>query len=154
MTLQPVQQKERIASLDVLRGFALLGILLVNVGAFSMPSAAYFNPSAYGSLEGIDGFVWRAVHLLADFKFMAIFSMLFGAGIVLMWQHAEVQSEGSAGIHYRRMFWLIVFGLLHAHLLVYGDILYWYGVTGLFVFLFRKRSPTTLMRRRVTARRR
>ena len=145
MTLEPVQQKERIGSLDVLRGFALLGILLVNIGSFSMPSAAYFNPSAYGSLEGIDGIAWRTAHLLADFKFMAIFSMLFGAGIVLMWQRAEARAEGSAGIHYRRMFWLIIFGLLHAHLLWYGDILYWYGVTGLLVFLFRKRSPTTLI---------
>ncbi len=145
MAFEPVQQQERIQSLDVLRGFALLGILVMNISAFSMPSAAYFNPSAWGNLEGLDGLVWRAAHLLADFKFMAIFSMLFGAGIVLMWERAEARSQGAAGVHYRRMFWLIVFGLLHAHLLWYGDILYWYGMTGLFVYLFRKRSPTTLI---------
>ncbi len=145
MQVEPVQQAERIQSLDVLRGFALLGILVMNIGSYSMPSAAYFNPTAYGSLEGLDSIVWRAAHLLADFKFMAIFSMLFGAGIVLMWERAEARSRGSAGLHYRRMFWLVIFGLLHAHLLWYGDILYWYGMTGLLVFLFRKRSPTTLI---------
>ncbi len=145
MAIEPVRQDERIQSLDVLRGFALLGILVMNISSFSMPSAAYFNPTAWGSLEGLDGLVWRVAHLLADFKFMAIFSMLFGAGIVLMWERAEARSQGAAGVHYRRMFWLIVFGLLHAHLIWYGDILYWYGMTGLFVFLFRKRSPTTLI---------
>jgi uncharacterized protein len=145
MAFEPVQQSERIQSLDVLRGFALLGILVMNISAFSMPTAAYFNPTAWGRLDGLDGWFWQATHLLADFKFMAIFSMLFGAGIVLMWQRAEARSQGSAGIHYRRMFWLIVFGLLHAHLLWYGDILYWYGMTGLLVYLFRKRSPPTLI---------
>lgn len=143
--LQPVGSSERIESMDVLRGFAVLGILAMNVGAFSMPAAAYFNPSVYGDLGGLNGWVWRLTHLLADLKFMAIFAMLFGAGIVLMWQRAEERSRPSTGLHYRRMFWLILFGLLHAHLLWYGDILYWYGMTGLLVYLLRKRSPAALI---------
>lgn len=143
--LQPVSSSERIESMDVLRGFAVLGILAMNVGAFSMPAAAYFNPSVYGDLGGLNGWVWRLTHLLADLKFMAIFAMLFGAGIVLMWQRAEERSRPSTGLHYRRMFWLILFGLLHAHLLWYGDILYWYGMTGLLVYLLRKRSPAALI---------
>ena len=62
-----------------------------------------------------------------------------------MWQRAEERSRPSTGLHYRRMFWLILFGLLHAHLLWYGDILYWYGMTGLLVYLLRKRSPAALI---------
>ncbi len=142
---EPISRSQRIESLDVLRGLAVLGILTMNISAFSMPSAAYFNPSVYGDLSGINGWVWRATHLLADFKFMAIFAMLFGAGIVLMWQRAEQKTHAAAGLHYRRMFWLIIFGLLHAHLLWYGDILYWYGMAGLLAYLFRKRSPTALI---------
>jgi uncharacterized protein len=69
---------------------------------------------------------------------MSIFSMLFGAGIVLMTSRAEATGRGSASVHYRRMGWLILFGLLHAHLLWYGDILYFYGMCGLAAWLFRK----------------
>ncbi len=141
----PTKESERIEALDVLRGVALLGILLVNIGAFSMPAAAYFNPSAYGDLSGVNGWVWRLTHLLADLKFMAIFSMLFGAGIVLMAERAEARGRRAGGVHYRRMAWLVVFGLLHAHLLWYGDILYWYGLCGLVVFLFRGVRPGWLI---------
>jgi uncharacterized protein len=141
----PVSEAQRIGSLDVLRGFALLGILTVNIGSFSMPSAAYFDPTAYGDLTGMNGWVWRMIHLLADLKFMAIFSMLFGAGIVLSSQRSESRGHSPTGLHYRRMAWLIVFGLLHAHLLWYGDILYWYGMCGLVVYLFRRLSPRWLI---------
>ncbi len=131
--------------MDVLRGFALLGILTVNIGAFSMPSAAYFDPTAYGELSGLNGWVWRLIHLLADLKFMAVFSMLFGAGIVLASLRSESRGLSPAGPHYRRVGWLVVFGLLHAHLLWYGDILYWYGMCGLVVYLFRRLSPRWLI---------
>ncbi|MBO6573990.1 MAG: DUF418 domain-containing protein [Rhodothermales bacterium] len=143
--LAPVSEKQRILSLDVLRGFALLGILTMNIGSFSMPEATYFDPTAYGELVGLNGWVWRLTHLLGDLKFMAIFSMLFGAGIVLADQRAEARGRPSAGLHYRRVGWLIVFGLLHAHLLWYGDILYWYGVCGMVVYLFRRVSAPWLI---------
>ncbi len=141
----PVEGAERIVSLDVLRGFALLGILTMNIGAFAMPAAAYFDPTAYGELTGVDGWVWRLTHLFADLKFMAIFSMLFGAGIVLLSERCAARGHSAVGLHYRRMGWLIVFGLLHAHLLWYGDILYWYGMCGLVVFLLRRVSPPWLV---------
>ena len=79
----------RIESIDVLRGFALLGILVMNVQAFAMPGAAYFNPTAFGDLEGANKFVWVAGRMLADQKFMTVFSMLFGASIVLMADRSE-----------------------------------------------------------------
>ncbi|NNM32961.1 MAG: DUF418 domain-containing protein [Gemmatimonadetes bacterium] len=117
----------------------------MNIGAFSMPAAAYFNPSVYGDLAGMNGWIWRLTHVLADMKFMAIFSMLFGAGIVLMTDRPAVQGRAAAALHRRRMMWLIVFGLLHAHLLWYDDILFWYGLCGLVVFPFRRLPPKRLV---------
>jgi len=142
MTPAPVAETERHVSMDVLRGFVLLGILVMNIQSFSMPIAAYPNPTAYGDLTGANLWVWIVSHLFFDQKFMAIFSMLFGAGILLMTGRAG----GDAGrVHRRRMGWLLLFGLLHAHLFWYGDILYWYALCGLMAFLFRKQSPRALL---------
>jgi uncharacterized protein len=142
---QPVAEKERIVSIDALRGFALLGILYMNIQAFSMVSAAYMNPTAYGDLHGRNYAVWLAGHLLADLKFMSIFSMLFGAGIFLMTSHVEASGQRPTRLHYRRMGWLMLFGLLHGSLLWYGDILYDYALCGMLVYWFRKRQPRTLI---------
>jgi uncharacterized protein len=141
----PVAQAERIASIDVLRGVAVLGILALNIKAFSMIGAAYFNPTAHGELAPVDYWAWWATHVFGDMKFMSIFSMLFGAGIVLMTSRAEARSGRSAGVHYRRMMWLIIFGLMHAYLLWYGDILVAYGMCGLLMYLFRKLPPVALI---------
>ena len=141
----PTGESERIAVLDVLRGFALLGILVMNIQSFSMIGSAYFNPTAYGSLEGLNLWVWAVSHLLADLKFMGVFSMLFGAGIVLMWQRCEKSNRSFLGVHYRRMGWLLLFGLLHSYLLWFGDILFPYAVCGMIVCWFRKLRPGTLI---------
>jgi uncharacterized protein len=141
----PITAKERIASLDVVRGVALLGILPMNIQAFSMISAAYINPTAYGDLHGANYWVWFFCHLLADEKFMTIFSMLFGAGIYLMTSHIEAAGRNPGPIHYRRMGWLILFGLLHAYLLWYGDILVNYGLCGLLAYCYRKMPPKKLI---------
>ncbi len=141
---QPVQSKERIQSLDLLRGIAILGILIMNIQSFSMPGAAYLNPMAYGDMEGINKWVWILSHLLADQKFMTIFSILFGAGIILMTRRAEERTGKSAGLHYRRTFWLLIIGLVHAHFIWYGDILVPYAICGFLVYLLRKASPTVL----------
>ena len=84
----PVKPAERIETLDVLRGFALLGILIPNIQAFAMISMAYRNPLAYGDWTGLNFLVWYATNLLFEAKFMTIFSILFGAGIVLMTERA------------------------------------------------------------------
>ncbi len=140
----PVREDTRIDSIDVLRGFALLGILVMNVQLFAMPEAAYYNPTAYGDLEGANLTVWLGGRLLADQKFMTIFSMLFGAGIVLMTSRAEARGE-TRRVHYRRMGWLAVIGLAHAHLLWAGDILFLYAVCGMLVYPFRRQSPGRLL---------
>ena len=111
-TIQPVQSKERIQALDFLRGFALLGILIMNIQLFAMPMAAYLNPTSFGDFNGINKAVWMFGHLFADEKFITIFSILFGAGVLLMTQRAEARSGRSAALHYRRTFWLLVIGLL------------------------------------------
>jgi len=129
----------------VLRGFAVLGILIMNIQSFSMIGAAYLNPYSYGDLSGANYAVWFLSHLLADSKFMTIFSLLFGAGVVLMASRREASGRPTAGVHYRRMFWLVVFGLLHGLCLWYGDILYAYGICGLVIYLFRRRSPRFLL---------
>ena len=134
----PVRAQERIVSLDVLRGFALFGILLMNIQSFAMPEAAYFIPAAYGDLTGADLIVWWFSHLFADQKFMTLFSMLFGAGIVLMTAKAERGGKRSLGLHYRRMFWLLVIGLLHGYLLWSGDILVLYAVCGFILYWCRR----------------
>src|SRR5262249_36773560 len=141
----PVGEAERIASLDVLRGFAVLGILVINIQHFAMIDATLLNPTTYGDLTGANLWVWRLSHLLADQKFMTIFSLLFGAGVVLMTQRAEAQGVGAARAYYRRTLWLILFGLLHGYLLSSHDILFLYGVCGLLVYLLRKKSPRRLL---------
>ncbi len=141
----PVSPDARIDAIDVLRGFALLGILVMNVQAFAMPEAAYYNPTAYGDLGGANLYVWLGGRLLADQKFMTIFSMLFGAGIVLMTARAEARRRDARRVHYRRMTWLAVIGLLHAHLLWFGDILFLYAVCGMLVHPFRRQSPGRLL---------
>ena len=140
----PVAETGRIDAIDVLRGFALLGILVMNIQSFAMPQAAYFNPTAYGDLEGANLHVWLLGRMLADQKFMTIFSMLFGAGIVLMAERAEARG-GAGRLHCRRMGWLIVIGLLHAHLLWFGDILFTYAVCGMAVYPLRRLSPGRLI---------
>ena len=140
----PVAQNARIDAIDVLRGVALLGILVMNIQAFAMPQASYFNPTAYGDLTGVNLYVWMAGRMLADQKFMTIFSMLFGAGIVLMAGRAETRGAARQA-HYRRMGWLLVIGLLHAHLLWSGDILFLYAVCGMLVYPLRRQPPRRLL---------
>ena len=143
--ITPVSAAQRIQSIDVLRGFALLGILVMNIQSFSMIDAAYFNPVAFGDLHGINYLIWYAGHLIVDTKFMSIFSMLFGAGIILMTSRAEATGRSPRSIHYRRNIVLLAIGLAHGWLLWSGDILYSYAMCGFFVYLFRKKSPKSLI---------
>jgi uncharacterized protein len=141
----PVIRGERIVSIDVLRGFAVLGILVMNIQSFSMIDAAYNNPTTYGDLTGANYLVWLTSRLFADGKFMTIFSLLFGAGVMLMAERREAAGKGAAGVHYRRMLWLTVYGAAHGLLLWHGDILFAYGVCGLWIYLFRRRSNRALI---------
>jgi uncharacterized protein len=135
----------RIVALDLLRGFAVLGILVMNIQSFSMIFAAYMNPTAFGDFSGINRWVWIVSHVLADQKFMTLFSLLFGAGIALMTSKAEATGRHLARAHYQRMGWLLLLGLAHAYLLWFGDILVTYALCGMVAFWFRRLRPGWLL---------
>jgi len=141
----PVSSSERIFEMDALRGFALMGILVINIQSFSMIMAALFNPTAYGDLTGLNKWVFQLSCTFALMKFMAVFSMMFGAGIVLFTRRAEEKGLRSAPLHYRRMLVLLLFGIAHAYLLWSGDILVWYALSALLIYLFRRISPKKLI---------
>lgn len=143
----PISPEGRVESIDVLRGFAVLGILLMNIVSFGLPFGAYVNPSVNGGAEGANLTFWLTSQTLFEGKMRAIFSMLFGASALLLIGRREARGAGleAADIYYRRTMWLIVFGLLHAHLIWFGDILYAYGVAGLLLFPLRKLSARALI---------
>ena len=133
----PVVAPRRIASIDVLRGLALLGILVMNIPFFALSAFAFFNPDEFGGFEGPDYATWLGSHLLFDMKMMTLFSLLFGAGLVLFAEKAVSKSGRAAGLHYRRMAWLLVIGLIHAYLIWEGDILVWYALCGMLIYPLR-----------------
>ena len=144
----PVSSQERISSVDVLRGAALLGILLMNILDFGMAWRGPAGELASGAgVSRADIAYWAVSHVLFEGKMRALFSMLFGAGVVLLTSRAEERGGGIqvADIYYRRTLWLIVFGMLHAYFVWAGDILFFYGVTGLTLFPFRNCRPIGLI---------
>ncbi len=141
----PVSSTERYFAVDVLRGFALLGILAMNIVSFGWPWPAYGNPMRGGGFLGLDRGVWYFNHLVFEEKMMTIFSMLFGAGLVLMDQRAEARGRRIARIYYRRVLILLAIGLVHSYLIWIGDILVLYAECGLLLYFFRNLRPRTLI---------
>jgi uncharacterized protein len=142
---EPVAGAQRYYSVDVLRGFALLGILAMNIVSFGFPGVAYGNPMRGGGFEGFDRVVWYFNHLFFEMKMMTIFSMLFGAGLVLMDQRAEARGAHIRGVYVRRVLWLLAIGCVHAYLIWSGDILVLYAECGLFLYFFRNLTSRTLI---------
>lgn len=131
----PVAAGERIVALDVIRGAAILGILMVNMQSFSMPAIVRDNPAAFGDLTGANYSAWHLMHLFFEGKFHTIFAALFGAGMVLMLD----RPRGGAPLrfHYRRMLGLLIVGMAHAYFIWYGDILVSYALCGCIVVVMR-----------------
>ena len=129
---------KRIVAIDVVRGVAILGILFMNIQSFSMVSHAYINPSAYGDLSGVNKWVWILSHVLAEEKFMTIFSMLFGVSIVIITDSSVAKGLSPFRMHLRRNLWLLLIGLIHAYLIWYGDILTPYAICSFVVYPLRK----------------
>jgi uncharacterized protein len=151
----PVARQERINSLDVLRGFALMGILIMNITDFAYSYTSYliplgtWLPTFTGPHAKVNTAVWMLRWILAEGKMRALFSMLFGAGAVLLTDRAERRGGGDrvADIFMRRNMWLVLIGFLHAFVIWNGDILFWYGITGLlFLYPMRKLPPKTLLK--------
>ena len=141
----PVREANRLLPIDALRGLAILGILAMNIQYFSQISAAYLNPTLNGPLAGADYWIWLVNHELFDEKMMGVFSMLYGAGIILICSNLESRGVRPLGVFVRRSLWLMVFGVLHAYLIWSGDILFSYAVCGLLVYPLRKWPPRRLL---------
>lgn len=122
-----------------------MGIFSVNVIAFAMIEAAYINPAAYGGHTGGDLLLWAANMLVIDGKMRTLFSMLFGASMLLVIERAEASGRSGGWTHLRRMVVLLGFGLIHYYFIWFGDILTLYAVSGLIAFLFRRMPPDKLV---------
>jgi uncharacterized protein len=135
----------RLASLDCIRGVAVMGILLMNIVDFAMPGAAYFNPLAYGGSHGANHALWLFNFLLFDGKMRGLFSFLFGASMLIVIEAAETAGRNATQIHFARMGWLLAFGLVHLWLVWDGDILSIYAPVGMAAYAFRKLPPHRLI---------
>lgn len=143
-TVAPVQQSERIQIVDILRGFALFGILLVNMAIFSQPFQAILFP-ADPAMPWHDRAATWLIHFLAEGKFYAMFSMLFGLGMILLMERIEARGRRFVPFYMRRLLALLLIGLIHAFLIWPGDILIIYALLGFPLLLFRKAKPRTLL---------
>jgi len=146
--ITPVTQSERIAIIDSLRGIALCGILLMNIPYFGLPDPAADNLTVMHELGTINQKLWYFIEWTVEGTQRAIFSLLFGAGVILFVTRLQKRMEGIAPAEYfiRRQLWLLVFGLFNAFVLMWtGDILFEYAIAGIIVFVFRKLKPKYLI---------
>ena len=143
MLLQPVNESDRIKSLDILRGFSLLGILLVNIIGFGFISAAYTAPGLIIS-NTPDLVAWALVQLTAEGAMRGLFSILFGAGVLLF---LGKDNDSRGWLHAKRTAWLLIFGLANGYLLLWtGDILVTYALAGFLLYFFRNLSGQALLK--------
>ena len=142
-TSQPVPQSKRLETLDILRGFALLGILLANTGNYSLYQMQPSGIKARFPYTKINEFLDAFHYGFIDGKFYAIFSLLFGIGFSLIFFQKE--SGGRLSLFYRRLFFLLIIGLVHALLIWEGDILVFYALVGALLPLFRNMAPRKLI---------
>lgn len=136
-------QADRITSLDVLRGLGILGILAVNAPFFANSFALEFDPLVLGPLDPASQSVWAIVHTFFERKFVTLFSMLFGASILLIGGERDDRERGA--ILHRRLAWLLLFGLLHGTLIWFGDILLCYAIAGFLAAQVRSWTPGKLL---------
>ncbi|MGF1549756.1 MAG: DUF418 domain-containing protein [Sphingomonadaceae bacterium] len=137
--------RPRIVSLDIVRGYAVMGILAMNIIAFALPMTAYMNPTSYGMDSPADLASWVFGFIFVDGKMRGLFSFLFGASMLLVIELARSKERNAAAVHYRRMFWLALFGLGHYYLIWWGDILFHYAVIGMLAWFFRNRGTRALV---------
>jgi len=143
----PTLQSERIAAIDTIRGISLFGILLMNIVGFGLYKA-YFDPTNNGGATGWNLNVWWMNMLFFEGTMRGMFSMLFGAGILLFTGRSIQNTSGSSvtDLFFRRLLWMILFGVIHCYLLLWdGEILYSYGIVGMFAFSFRHLKPKHLI---------
>ena len=142
----PVAQTERLVILDSLRGIAILAILLMNIPGFGLPHIAVSDPGVLGE-TGKNYYTWYIIDGVFDSTQRGMFSILFGAGIILFINRLEKRLPGTQPAEYffRRQLWLLLFGLINVFVLLFsGDILYAYALCGMLLFAFIRLSPKKL----------
>jgi uncharacterized protein len=146
--IAPIAQKERIVLLDCIRGLALLGILVMNITSQGQIHQLYDSMDVRYPLTGLNFYAWVFEAFFFEGTMRGMFSILFGAGTLLLIHRLEKNNQGllPADIYFRRLLWLLVFGLINAFVLLWpGDILYPYALTGLLIFPFRNLSSKKLL---------
>jgi len=135
----------RVASLDLIRGVAVLGILVLNIGGFAGPTGATLSPHvpAPGSLA--DEIAFAVGMVLFEGKMRALFTLLFGASMLLFIERGEAAGRDGDILQFRRLAWLLLFGILHFFLLWWGDILFSFALVGIFALLMRELSVKALV---------
>lgn len=140
----PVSETSRISLIDMLRGFALLGILMMNIPGFSM--ADYSFEAFKNDPDSFNFWLYQFIGVFFEGKMRAMFGMVFGAGVLLFIANKSAKGASVHWLYYRRMFWLLIFGLIHSHLILWiGEILYLYAVCGMILYLFRNVPPRYLV---------
>ena len=145
--LKPILKHARISALDVIRGIALCGILLMNINGMGLPYS-YEDPSILGHTEGLNYAVWLANELFFEGTMRGLFTILFGAGVILLTTRLIDKGAGisTADVYYRRIVWLLLFGLVNTWVFLWeGDILYAYALFGFFLFPFRNLPAKNLL---------
>jgi len=145
-TPDPLEQKERIVILDIVRGIALCGILILNIPLFANTLTGAFNLNLNNETSFANIASWY-ITIMVSGSFRGLFSLLFGAGMILLIDRLEnTMGIGAAEIYYKRLIWLLIFGLVNAWVLLWpGDILYSYAICGLFIFPLRSSSIRLLI---------
>jgi len=131
----PVLGQERIDAIDVLRGVAILGILVVNMSLFSLPEG----------VPAVDGIAQRLILFFAQEKFKTLFSFLFGLGLAVQLMRADARGARFLPRYARRLFVLFLIGVAHFLFLWDGDILHDYAENGVVLLLFRRRPLRTIL---------
>ena len=139
----PVTSAGRIGSLDFIRGLAVMGILLANIVFFGQNMPAYMYPDAFTTPHGeAEGWMWVVQFVLIDGKMRGLFTLLFGAGMYLFMERAWAKGA-SRWLQARRLFWLLLFGLIHFFFIWRGDILTFYAVAGFVALAFLRMTAKT-----------
>ncbi len=142
----PTADPARVPTIDILRGCAVMGIVWMNIGAFALPSQAYLDPAAAGPMSVADCIAWLVGLVLVDGKMRALFSMLFGASMLLLIDREEMAGRDGMRAQKVRSGWLFVIGLAHYLLLWWGDILMTYALVGLVALFFVRAQPLALVK--------
>lgn len=141
----PVEQEERIQELDILRGVALLGILIANMPLFSSPYLYIQMLDKPWWTQSIDPFALWFIYAAVETKFLSMFSLLFGISFAIFMERASRKNRNAFALYTRRLSVLLAFGMIHSYFIWYGDILLLYAILGFLLLLFHKCRPNTLL---------